>query len=191
MFTDANLTFTGGSIAAQAVTSSTVYSTGILDMATGAIVNTGSVTTYADDPQIDGAIAAAFAQTLGDGRVPLELIGAVGTAFTGGTSLQMIIQGASDNSGGTYPANISGLSWVTLASGPAISETYLTAGALFPGPTLGPTPQALIWGYRFVRLGYVPVGTHSTGTVAFAGIGAYPSGIKRMAYHASGFAVGA
>lgn len=190
MFLDASLTFTGGNTgSAQAITSATVYSTGVLDLATGAIT---TASTFAAAPNILGN-ATVFGETLGEGRIPLELIATVGTAFTSGGSytLQMIIQAAPDNAAGSYPANISGLSWTTLESGPAINQTYLTANAIIPGPTLGPTLAALLSGYRFMRLGYVPSNTFTGGTVAFAAIGAYPSGFKKMAQKASGFTVGA
>lgn len=189
MFLDSNLTFTSASLnGAQAVTSTTVQSTGILDMASGLIINTSTATTYPAAGLTLGN-ATYFAQSLGDGTNPIDVIASVGTAFAGGTSLQVIVQGAVDASSGTYPANISGLTWVTLEAGPVIPLANLTASAMIPGPTIGASPPNLL-NYRFVRLAYVPVGTFSGGTVGFSAMGRFPSNIKQMASSAGGFYVG-
>ena len=140
MFLDANLTFTGANVGGStAVTSSTVGSLGVLDMATGLVVNSGVVTTYAA-AGLNIGNATYFSQSLGDGTNPLEAMASVGTALTGGTSLAIAMQGAVDASSGSYPANYSSLTWVTLETGPAIPAANLTAGALIPGPMIGTSP---------------------------------------------------
>ena len=189
MFLDANLTFTGANVGGStAVTSSTVGSLGVLDMATGLVVNSGVVTTYAA-AGLNIGNATYFSQSLGDGTNPLEAMASVGTALTGGTSLAIAMQGAVDASSGSYPANYSSLTWVTLETGPAIPAANLTAGALIPGPMIGTSPPNLL-NYRFLRLAYVPVGTFGAGNIAFAAMGRFPSNIKQMASSAGGFYVG-
>jgi hypothetical protein len=184
-FLDANLTFTGGNTgSAQSITSSAVGSTGVLDLATGLIT---TASTYAAAPNIIGN-ASAFAESLGEGSSRLESIVSVGTALTGGTSLTIAIQGAVDAASGSYPANISGLTWVTLSSTGAYAAAKLTANALLEGPDWASAIPALI-GYRFVRLLYTPAGTFGAGNIAFAAVGRFPSGYLKMAQKASGFQV--
>ena len=192
MFLDAALTFTGPNIGGStAVTSALVPSIGILDMATGAVFNSSTVTTYTADGLIKGNyLQTIYGQSLGDGTNPLEAIAAIGTGFSGGTSLQVFVQGAADASSGSYPANVSGLTWVVLEAGPVVSTAYLTAGQMIPGPNMGSSPPNLL-NYRFVRFAYLPVGTFSAGNISFAALGRFPSGIKQMATSASGFYVGA
>jgi hypothetical protein len=103
------------------------------------------------------------------------------TPFTGGTSLQVAVQGSVDNS-----------TFVTMASGPVIAEANLTAGThlfdidlprIVGAQVTGAGPsQALP---RYLRLSYTSVGTHSQGSL-FAGAVldrtdtgiAYPVGIS-------------
>jgi hypothetical protein len=120
------------------------------------------------------------ARDMGIGDNPaLKVFAAVTTAFTGGTSLQITVQGSTDNS--TFTA---------MASGPVIIEANLIvgthlcdldlpriAGALMDRPGAS---QALP---RYLRLGYTSVGTHGAGAL-FAALVldrhdqiAYPPGI--------------
>lgn len=190
---DANLIFTGGSTgSAQAITSSAVGSTGILDLATGS-VNTGS--TYSASPVYTGQAGligstgnSLFGEDLGIGNMRLELLAIIGTAFTtGGTSLNIALQGAVDASSGSYPANLSSLSWTTYAETGAIAAaTLIAAGANAKIPLFDWPHRAIQAALpRFIRLLYTPVGTLATGTISFAGIvlqrtdnpvGLYPSG---------------
>ena len=88
MQTDTNLLFTGGNTgSAQSITSTSVRSTGILDLATG-LMNTG--TTYSAAPLTQGN-ASVFAEDLGNGPWRMNMIALLSTTFTGGTSLNIQI----------------------------------------------------------------------------------------------------
>lgn len=190
---DANLIFSGGSTgSAQAITSSAVGSTGILDLATGQ-VNTGS--TYAASPVYTGQQGligstgnSLFGEDLGIGPMRLMLLCVIGTAFTtGGTSLNIALQGAVDASSGSYPANLSSLSWTTYAETGAIAAaTLVSAGANAKIPLFDWPHRAISASMpRFIRMLYTPVGTLVAGTIGFCGlvlqradnpVGLYPSG---------------
>ena len=172
MQTDINTIFTGGNTgAAQAITSSAVRSTGIYDLAAGAML-TG--TTYAASPVSGGNYlintALLFSEDLAPGQRRMRFLAFVGTAFAGGTSLNIAIQGAVDASAGSYPANLSGLSWTTYAETGAIPVANINvANSLIALPDW---PDRLIKAAmpRFISLLYTPVGTFSTGTISFAGM---------------------
>lgn len=180
MQTDTNLLFTGGNTgAAQAITSANVRSTGIFDLGTG-LMNTG--TTYGA-PVVSGGnflinAALLFGEDLGPGAQRLRLLAVIGTAFSGGTSLNIQIQGAADASAGTYPANLSGLTWTTYAETGAIPLADLgnaAAAAVDPSKsiiTLPDFPDRLLTTAmpRFISLLYVPVGTFGAGAISAAGV---------------------
>lgn len=185
MKSDLNLIFTGGNLAAQVPLGVDMPSTGVLDLAAGAMLDTSTVTTYAACPMIIGN-ATVFGEDLGigDEKLPLAVF-LGGTNWAGGTSLNIAIQGAVDASGGTYPANLSGLTWTTYAeSGPQLTAQLL-ANRKFPMPDW---PHRAIGAAlpRFIRLLYDVTGTFSGGgSIAFAGfvlqrpdnpVGQYPSG---------------
>ncbi len=79
----------------------------------------------------------------------------VGTAFAGGTSVQvqMISSANSDLSSPTV-----------LASGTVVADANATAGAKLMDQTLNDNTQ------RYIGFQYVTLGTHSAGTIGFAGI---------------------
>jgi hypothetical protein len=86
-------------------------------------------------------------------------------AFTGGTSLQVNIQGSADNS-----------AWTTMAFGPVIAEAALTVGTHLcdldlprPAGALVDKPGATQARPRYIRLQYVSAGTHGAGSL-FAGL---------------------
>ena len=185
MMLDTNLTFTGGNTgSAQAITSTAVASSGVLDLASGML--TGS--TYAAAPMTIGA-ATVFGEDLGNGILRLPFFATIGTAFSGGTSLNIAIQGAVDAASGSYPANISGLTWTTYAETGAIPVASLgTANSQIDLPDW-PHRQIKAALPRFIRLLYTPVGTFSQGTIAFAGMVLQRSDID-VGYYPSGFSVG-
>jgi hypothetical protein len=128
------------------------------------------------------------ARDMGIGDDPaLKLVVQVLTTFTVGTSLQIILQGAVDNGSGA-PAAFS--NWW---SSPAYAEANLVAGARLLDMDVPRPPQGIAVP-RYLRLGYVTVGTHSTGAIqAFividrddqmynstnnAVLGGYPAGIN-------------
>lgn len=103
--------------------------------------------------------AGGGARDLGIGDDPaLKLLAVVTTAFTGGTSVQLQLQGAPDNGSGS-PG-----SYTTMWTGPAVAEASLTVGAQLANIDLPrPVPgQALP---RFFLLNFISVGTHSTSGV--------------------------
>lgn len=125
------------------------------------------------------------ARDIGIGDDPaMKILVIVATAFTGGTSLQVNIQGAPDNGSGSAGA------FVVMASGPVVAEASLIAGArLFDDDVPRPAPGQPL--PRFLQLGYVSVGTHGAGVLraflvldrhdlpeqANAVLGGYPPGV--------------
>jgi len=99
------------------------------------------------------------ARDIGVGDDPsLKLSAIVVTAITGGTSLQLQLQGAPDNGSGA-PG-----SYTTMWTSAAIAEASLVAGAQLanidvPRVVFG---QALP---RFLKLNFISVGTHSAGAI--------------------------
>lgn len=99
------------------------------------------------------------ARDIGVGDDPsLKLSAIVVTAITGGTSLQLQLQGAPDNGSGA-PG-----SYTTMWTSAAIAEASLVAGAQLanidvPRVVFG---QALP---RFLKLNFISVGTHSDGAI--------------------------
>lgn len=151
--------------------------TGTSNGATGTIANaanTDAPTTGTQDSSniVDIGIKAGIpgsansagggARDLGIGDKPgLKVLAQVTTAFTGGTSLVVQLQGAPDNGSGT-PG-----SWVVLWASNVIAEANLTPGAdianvFFPQPEPGqPLP-------RFLKMTFVSVGTHGAGAIEAA-----------------------
>lgn len=80
------------------------------------------------------------------------------TAFTGGTSLQVQLEGAPDNGSGA-PG-----SWTVMWDSTAILETDLFVGSYISNVAVPRTVpgQALP---RFLRLNYITVGTHTGGAI--------------------------
>lgn len=186
MQTDSNMLFVGGTTSgALAVTSSAVRSTGILDLATG-LQNTG--TTYSAAPLTIGN-ATVFGEDLGAGPWRFNGIASIGTTFVGGTSLNIAWQGAADNSGGTYPANFSGLSWFTYGETGVVLTGALAAGVPIKLPDW-PFRQISAPMPRFISLLFTPAGTFTAGAVAFAGM-FMPSYVNQVGLYPSGFSVGA
>ena len=127
------------------------------------------------------------ARDMGIGDDPaLKLNIQVTTAFTGGTSLAVNLQGAADNGSGAAA------SFNTLLSGVVVAEASLTVGQQLL-PVDMPRPPAGVTFPRFLQLQYVTVGTHGAGKVRgnvvldrmdqlFLGtnnnvLGGYPAGI--------------
>ena len=166
-YLDNQLTFSSG----QAITT-TAASTNVIDLA-----GLGSGTTVTN---IIGN-ASVFGEDIGigSGVYRPKILVTVGTAFAGGTSLNVQLQGAPDNGSGS-PGT-----YVTYDESGAVVTASLTANQVIfrvdvaaIQPANGPLP-------RFLRLNYTVVGTYTAGTIAFAGIvldrqdwsaGMYPSG---------------
>lgn len=99
------------------------------------------------------------ARDLGVGDdLSLKLSALVTTAITGGTSLQLQLQGAPDNGSGA-PG-----SYTTMWTSAAIAEASLVAGAQLanidvPRVVFGQVPP------RYLKLNFISVGTHSAGAI--------------------------
>lgn len=99
------------------------------------------------------------ARDIGVGDDPsLKLSVLVTTAITGGTSLQLQLQGAPDNGSGA-PG-----SYTTMWTSSAIAEASLVAGAQLANVDV----PRVVFGQpipRFLKLNFISVGTHSAGAI--------------------------
>jgi hypothetical protein len=149
MILDALLTFSGGlggaSGYADSPTTGTQNSTNAIDLGV-----------------IDGIPTPANgggARDIGTGDNPaLELSALVTTAFAGGTSLQLELQGAPDDGTGA-PG-----SYTTMWQSEAVVEADLLAGVQIANITV-PRPVPGQPMPRFLRMRYVTVGTHTAGAL--------------------------
>lgn len=155
MILDGLLTFTGTFYGATAGVQSGTYtdapttgtqtSSNVLDLGISGI------------PLSSASPTGGGARDIGIGDDPaMKLLVQVAVAFTGGTSLQVNLQGAPDNGSGA-PG-----SYTTMYSSAVVAEASLIVGARIadidvPRPVPGqPLP-------RFLALQYVSVGTHGAG----------------------------
>lgn len=155
MILDNLLTFTGTSNGASA------------GITSGAQTDAPTTGTQAASNVIDLGVASGIpssangggARDIGIGDDPmLKLSVIVIAAFTGGTSLQLQLQGCvDDGSGGVGSAT-------TMWTSAAIAEATLIAGAQIANVDV----PRIVAGQavpRFLKLNFISVGTHSTGTV--------------------------
>jgi hypothetical protein len=142
----------------QAITV-TAPSTGVIDMAGVGIGNA--------PPNAFGVSNSVFGQDIGigDGMSPPNLTCIIGTAFVGGTSLNVQIQASVDSGAPSYNAS----NWETIVETGALLTAVLTAGTKIAEYTIPPRAPGQSFP-RFYRLNYVVVGTFSAGTIGFAGI---------------------
>jgi hypothetical protein len=99
------------------------------------------------------------ARDMGIGDDPaLKLLVVVTTAFAGGTSLQIALQGAPDNGAGAPGTFVNW--WLS----PVYTEAQLTVGTRLYDMDM-PRPPAGIQVPRFLRMGYINAGTHTGGAV--------------------------
>lgn len=182
MILDAFAQFTGAPATGGIVVTGTNY-----DLPTTGTQNSSNII----DLHMAGIPALANlqgARDIGIGDDPaLKLLVQVIAAITGGTSLQVILQGATDD--GTGAASTYSNWWVS----PVYAEATLVAGARLMDMDM-PRPPAGVAIPRFLRLGYVSVGTHTAGSL-YGGIvldrmdqpytstsnavmGGYPAGIN-------------
>lgn len=155
MILDGLLTFTGTSNGASggitaglqvdSPTTGTQFSSNVIDL--GVISG------------VPGSAAGGGARDIGIGdNSSLALSAITPVAFTGGTSMQLILQGAPDNGAGA-PGT-----YFNMWSSNVYTEAQMAAGIQLanvdvPRVIAG---QALP---RFLRMSYVSVGTHTTGTI--------------------------
>lgn len=105
------------------------------------------------------AVSGGGGRDLGIGDYPaLKLMVTVTVAFTGGTSLIVLIQGAPDNANNTPGA------FVTYASGPTVLLANMTAGSrLFDTDLPRAAPASVP--PRYYRLAYTNAGTFTAGKI--------------------------
>jgi hypothetical protein len=183
MILDGFLQFTGAPATGGIVVTGTNYdlpttgaqfSSNILDLH-----GTGLIPTLAN-------LQGARDMGIGD-RPALKMLVQVTTLFGGGTSLRVALQGAPDNGSGA-PGSYTDW-WLS----PVYTEAQLVAGARLYDMDF-PRPPAGVGIPRFLRLGYLSVGTHTSGAVGAwviidrmdqyysstnnAVMGGYPAGIN-------------
>lgn len=179
MILDAFLQFTGFPATGGIVVTGTNY-----DLPTTGTQNSSNII----DLHMSGIPVLANlqgARDMGIGDDPaLKLLVLVTTSFGGGTSLQIVLQGAPDNGSGA-PG-----SYTDWWASPVYTEAQLIAGARLYDMDM-PRPPAGVGMPRFLRLKYVSVGTHTSGALggwividrhdqaqqSNAVLGGYPAGI--------------
>lgn len=150
MILDSQWMFTGGS-------GGVGNNDGTTDSPTTGTQNSSNIVDVGINSGIPTSASGGGGRDLGIGDDPaLKFMVLVTVTFTGGTSLQVGVQGAPDGGSGT-PG-----SYVNLSFGPAVLEATLVAGVRvfdedMPRQAPGANPP------RFYRLTYVTVGTHNTG----------------------------
>jgi len=154
MILDGYLLFTGTSNGASSGITSTAY--------TDAPTTGTQAASNIIDIGLSGIPASASgggARDLGIGDDPaLKLLVVSTVAFTGGTSLQLQLQGAPDNGSGA-PG-----SYTTMWTSGAITEANLIAGAQLANIDVPrPVPGQVL--PRYYKLNFISVGTHSAGNV--------------------------
>lgn len=153
MILDGQLLFTGSATASGIAVTGTNY-----DLPTTGTQNS----TNQIDLHLTGLPVLANlqgARDIGIGDDPaLKLLIQVTAAITGGTSLQVTLQGATDNGSGAAAA------YSNWWASPVYAEASLVAGARLYDMDM-PRPPAGVAIPRFLRLGYVSVGTHSAGSL--------------------------
>jgi len=118
-----------------------------------------------------------------DGQT-LDVLVQIITSLTGGTSLQVAIQGAPDNGSGAEGT------YVTLVQTPAIVTARLLAGRELlrvPLPYLQDAGADSNKPYRFLKIVYTIVGTYGAGTI-YAGLISHTGRQNNYSY-TSGFTV--
>ena len=153
MILDNLLRFTGGSGgvgagdgATDIPTTGTQFSSNVVDLGV-----TSGIPTSAN---------GGGARDIGIGDSPaMKLLVQVAVAFTVGTSLQVMLQGAVDNGSGAPSTFVNW--WLS----PAYAEAVLVIGARLYDMDM-PRPPDGIAVPRYLRLGYITVGTHTTGSLS-------------------------
>jgi hypothetical protein len=121
--------------------------------------STNIIDLHLNAPGIPVLAAGQGARDMGIGDDPaLKLLVQVVTAFVGGTSLAVALQGAPDNGSGAPGA------FVTWWTGPAVALASLTVGARLYDMDM-PRPPAGVPVPRFLQMNYAIGGTMTGGTI--------------------------
>ena len=156
---DAYLTFTGTLNGATA----TIADGTLTDAPTTGTQDTSNILDLGVKSGIPSSANGGGARDMAIGDDPmLKLLVQVVTAFTGGTSLQVELQGAPDGGAGT-PG-----SWTVMWLGPAVLEANLLQGTYVANVDVPRTIPGQVLP-RFLKLTCITVGTHTTGDI-YAGI---------------------
>jgi hypothetical protein len=153
MILDALLRFTGASTGVG-------NSDGATDSPTTGTQNSSNVIDLGISSGIPSSANGGGARDIGIGDKPaMKLLVQVVVAFASGTSLQLALQGAIDNGSGA--ASTFNNWWLS----PAFAEAALDAGSRLYEMDM-PRPPDGIAIPRFLRLGYITVGTHTAGSIS-------------------------
>lgn len=155
MILDGQLLFTGSVLASGIAVTGTNY-----DLPTTGTQNSTNIIDLHSPGMLPVLANLQGARDMGPGGEIYMLVQVV-TAITGGTSLQVILQGATDNGSGAPNAFSN---WWT---SPVYAEASLVAGARLYDLVMPRPPQGIAIP-RFLRIGYVSVGTHSAGALLAA-----------------------
>lgn len=138
-----------------AVTNAAVYSR-VIDL-----LGLGAGITADQGNRIIGQTVSKFGADMGAGVVVPELICAVGTVFAGAGTLTVSFEGAKDDGNGSPDT------YQIFDRSPAMTIAQLTAQSFFYRRKW---PVAYPDGFnpRFLRLGFTPSSTFTTGTIAWA-----------------------
>lgn len=183
MILDGSLQFTGFPATGGIVVTGTNY-----DLPTTGTQNSSNIIDLHGTGLIPVLANLQGARDMGIGDKPaLKMLVQVITAITGGTSLQIFLEGATDNGSGS-PST-----WSDWWTSPVYAEASLVAGARLYDMDLPRPPQGIAIP-RFLRLGYESAGTHTAGALGAwividrmdqpysstsnAVMGGYPAGIN-------------
>lgn len=153
MILDAFLQFTGAPATGGIVVTGTNY-----DLPTTGTQNSSNIIDLHGTNLLPVLANLQGARDMGVGGGQIKMLVQVVTAITGGTSLQVLLQGAPDNGSGS-PG-----SYTNWWASPVYAEATLVAGARLYDMDF-PRPPAGVGIPRFLRLGYVSVGTHTAGAL--------------------------
>lgn len=148
---------TGSGTYTDLPTSGTTYSANVIDLGLKGIPATSGTS---------GTGTGGGARDIGIGDDPaMKVMVDVTNVFDTLTSLQCILQGTHDNgSGAPYATD-----WTTMASGPVVALANLVAGArIFDIDMPRPAPGEAL--PRYLRIGYVVVGSANTGGLVEAAL---------------------
>ena len=155
MIIDGLLLLTGTSNGATATIAGSAYT----DSPTTGTQASSNVIDLGVTSGVPASASGGGARDIGVGDDPsMKITAIVTTAFTGGTSLQLQVQGAPDNGVGGQGA------YTTMWTSPVFAEASLVAGAQlanidFPRVIFG---QVLP---RFIKLNFISVGSHGAGAI--------------------------
>lgn len=159
MILDGKLTFTGTSNGA----SGGITSAANTDAPTTGTQAASNILDLGISSGIPSSANGGGARDIGVGPSPmLQLLVQVTTAFGGGTSLGVNLQGAPDNGSGAEG------SYTTMWTSPVVVEANLDVGAYLANVSVPRVVPGQVMP-RFLKLNFITVGTHTSGA-CYAGV---------------------